>query len=78
MLKVSKHFLRDFAELANRYEWSDADIAEIKQQTRDNPTLIEYWKILAQAHRNGYIQSRANNYKRLEQWYQEQGKIWPF
>lgn len=67
-LKVSKRFLIDFAELANRYKWDSNDIAEVKQATRENPSLVKYWETLAKAHRDGYDQKKENNYIRLSEW----------
>lgn len=71
-MKVSRSFLRDFAEIANIYEWSDSTVEEVKQETRDNPELVQYWKDLAAAHRAGYKQTRDNNWMRLGQWQQMQ------
>lgn len=71
--KVSKSFLRDFAFVANYYEWNDSDIEEIKQCVRENKGMKEYIEKLAFAHRNGYKQCRENNYIRLHQWLYERG-----
>lgn len=62
--------MRDFAEIANRYEWSDKTVEEVKEQTRGNPELMCYWQELAAAHRAGYEQNRANNWQRLAHWQQ--------
>ena len=68
-MNVSKSFLRDFAYLANIYNWNAADIEDVKEQTRANPELMRrYWTTLAAAHRAGYQQSEANRYERLQAW----------
>ena len=64
--KVSKLFLRDFAELANRYHWSADDIEEMKQFVRDGGRA--YLETLAKAHRDGYEQTEENNFIRLDRW----------
>jgi hypothetical protein len=70
-MKVSKDFLRDFAYLANLYEWTPADIEDVKAQTRANPeSMRRYWTTLAAAHRAGYKQTPANGYERLGSWLQ--------
>jgi hypothetical protein len=68
-MNVSKSFLRDFAYLANLYNWDPADIADVKAQTRANPEpMRRYWTALARAHRAGYQQTPANGYERLRVW----------
>lgn len=67
---VSKQFLRDFAYIANYYGWTDADVEEVKKQTRASPELRYYWSELAAAHRAGYRQTKENNYMRLAEWQQ--------
>jgi len=69
-MKVSKAFMRDFAYIANYYEWDDKTVEEVKQETRDSPALVAYWRNLAAAHRAGYAQNRDNNWIRLEHWKQ--------
>jgi len=70
-MKVSKQFLRDFAYIANLYVWNPEDVEDAKAQTRANPgDLVPYWTRLAAAHREGYQQTRDNNYMRLGQWLQ--------
>lgn len=68
--KVSRSFLRDFAYIANLYEWSDSTVEEVKEQTRGSPELMAYWCDLAAAHRDGYRQTEANNWQRLDAWKQ--------
>ena len=67
---VSKQFLRDFAYVANYYGWSDADVEDAKRQTRQSHELKAYWSELANAHRQGYKQTKENNYMRLAEWQQ--------
>lgn len=68
-MKVSKDFLRDFAYLANLYQWDAADIEDVKEQTRANPEQMRsYWTVLAAAHRAGYQQTEANGHERLRVW----------
>lgn len=69
-MKVSAAFLKDFAYIANLYEWSDKTVEEVKAETRARPELVGYWRDLAAAHRGGYKQTRENNWMRLEQWKQ--------
>lgn len=69
-MKVSRQFLVDFAYVANIYEWDDKTVEEVKQETRENPGLVKYWRDLAAAHRDGYKQDRSNNWIRLEAWKQ--------
>ena len=71
---VSKQFLRDFAFIANYYGWTSLDIEEVKQQTRASPELKAYWSELAAAHRQGYKQTKENNYMRLIEWQQHKEK----
>jgi hypothetical protein len=74
-MNVSKTFLKQFAYLANRYGWAPAEIEEIKQATRENPSLMRYWRNLAIAHQAGYEQTDANGYVRLADWCRARG--WP-
>ena len=75
-MNVSRQFLRDFAYLANRYEWNAADIKEIKAETRaQGEPMVRYWAELAAAHRAGYEQTEANGYMRLHAWCEQKG--WP-
>lgn len=69
---VSKAFMRDFAYLANFYGWEASTVEEVKEETRGNPELMRYWQRLARAHRQGYRQTRENNWQRLEAWEQLQ------
>lgn len=67
-MKVSKAFLKDFAYLANLYHWNEKDVEELKQATRENTALADYWTELAAAHRAGYRQTKENGYIRLHVW----------
>jgi hypothetical protein len=78
-MNVSKTFLKDFAYLANRYGWTPTDIEDIKAQTRLDPgPMMRYWTILANAHRAGYQQTRANRHIRLQAWCAENGHPAPY
>jgi hypothetical protein len=77
-MKVSRQFIRDFAFLANHYQWTPADIEEIKADTQSNPDLVRYWTVLAQAVRSGYEQNKENGFMRLQEWCQLQGWGNPF
>lgn len=66
--KVSKAFLRDFAQLANFYEWNAEVIEEMKQAVRDSSEMREYLEALADAHRRGYRQTKENGFIRLHHW----------
>ncbi|WP_151636001.1 hypothetical protein [Noviherbaspirillum aerium] len=73
---VSKQFLKDFAYLANRYEWTPDEIEDIKAHTRAYPVeMRRYWTNLATAYRAGYEQTVANDYIRLQTWCAQQS--WP-
>lgn len=73
-MKVSRAFLRDFAYLANHYEWTPADIEEMKAAIRENEEHgRRYITALAGAHRAGYQQTAANKFIRLDDWLIEKG-----
>jgi glutathione S-transferase len=63
----------DMRELRERYGWNDADVAEIRAAAKDDPTWWDWWLILAQAHRNGYEQTKSNNFQRLHAWQMANG-----
>lgn len=67
-MKISKQFITDFAYLANHYQWTPADVEDVKAYTRDNPDMLRYWTALANAHRAGYEQTPENGYIRLHAW----------
>lgn len=73
--KVSKAFLQMFAELANRYEWREQEIEEMKAEVRRGKGMREYLEILAQAHRDGYEQTKDNHFMRLSEWISRQKVI---
>lgn len=74
-MQVSKYFLQDFAYLANRYEWTAADIEEMKAAVRSNEDAgRRYITMLAAAHRAGYEQTSGNGYIRLHAWCIENGR----
>ena len=78
-MKVSKQFLKDFAELANRYGWTPDDIEEMREAIRVNEEDGKrYITALAAAHRAGYEQSRENGYIRLHNWCAANGYPDPF
>jgi hypothetical protein len=77
-MNVSRQFLQDFAYLANYYAWTVGDIEDVKADTRANPCLVAYWSTLANAHRDGYEQTRANGYIRLGAWCERHGRLDPF
>jgi hypothetical protein len=77
-IKVSRAFLKDFAEIASIYDWSESDIEECKQATREDPELKKYWSILAAAHRAGYKQCAGNGHVRLREWCLEKGLEDPY
>lgn len=78
-MNVSRQFIKDFAYLANRYEWNAADIEEVKTHMRDNfEPMRRYWTLLAEAHRAGYEQTKGNGFIRLRGWYAQQSRQDPF
>lgn len=60
--------MRDFAELANRFEWNAEDIEEMKGLVRMGKGMKEWLERLAYAYRSGYQQMKENNYMRLYVW----------
>lgn len=68
-MNVSRQFLKDFAEVANRYHWTAADIEEVKADVRaSGAPMVDYISTLAAAHRAGYEQTPENGYMRLHTW----------
>ena len=65
---VSKQFLKDFAQLANFFEWGIAEIEEMKMCVREDKGMKEYLTDLAKAHRDGYTRNIDNNFQRLHEW----------
>lgn len=61
-------FFDDMRYLAERYQWSDADKAEIRASFVNNPEGVAYYRTLAAAYRAGYVQDAANGYCRLQPW----------
>ncbi len=72
---VSRQFLKDFAYIANYYGWTDKEVEEVKAETRNSPELRYYWQELARAHRQGYRQTKENNYMRLAEWQQRKDEL---
>lgn len=72
---VSRQFLKDFAYIANYYGWTDKEVEEVKEATRQSPELRYYWQELARAHRQGYHQTKENNYMRLAEWQQRKDEL---
>ena len=58
----------DMRELRIIYNWTDADVAEIKQAARETPAWWAWFSVLAQAFRNGYSPTLANNFERMHIW----------
>ena len=78
-MNVSKPFLRDFAYIANRYEWTPADIEEMKAAVRAHPeTGKRYITALSAAHRAGYEQTPENGFMRLGAWCAAHGMPDPY
>ncbi|WP_151448123.1 alanine racemase [Lacisediminimonas profundi] len=77
-MNVSRQFLKDFAYIANRYGWTPEDVEQAKADTRANPGLVNYWTVLADAHRNGYEQTAENRFIRLTDWCRQNGLADPF
>jgi hypothetical protein len=78
-MNVSKAFLRDFAYVANFYRWSAADVEEVKAHTREHSDEMKrYWTVLAAAHRAGYVQTKENDFMRLQPWCASRGLGDPF
>lgn len=76
MFKVSRSFIADFAQLANFYGWTPVEIEEIKVVIRNEESgeMKRYLETLAAAQRNGYQQTKENNYVRLERWLWARGE----
>jgi hypothetical protein len=78
-MNAPRQFLKDFAYLANYYNWTATDIEEIKAQMRPDPEpMAAYLSALACAHRAGYKQTKANGYIRLQAWCETNGLPVPF
>jgi hypothetical protein len=58
----------DLQYLAKRYEWSAEDKAEVRIAFTDCPEMVNFFTVLAAAHRAGYEQCAANGYIRLQAW----------
>lgn len=76
--KVSKAFMRDFAQLCNKFDWTLEEIEEFKVVIRENPEMKRYLEILAAAIRAGYDQTEENIHVRLKEWCLAQGLDDPF
>jgi hypothetical protein len=50
-MQVSRAFLRDFATCANYHGWDEAKIAQVKDEIRADPRLVEYWQRQAELYR---------------------------
>ncbi|MBG7619332.1 hypothetical protein I5R65_07640 [Herbaspirillum sp. AP02] len=68
----------DLQYLAKRYEWNAEDKAEVRAAFTDCPEMVQFFTVLAAAHRAGYEQCAANGYIRLQAWCQEEGFGDPF
>lgn len=82
-MKVSTEFIEDLRYLRRRYEWSEVDVADIKQVLKDEDAkgkseMLHFLAVLAAAHRAGYEQDAANGFIRLQAWCIEQGLPDPF
>jgi len=77
-IKVSKQFLKDFAQLCNHFNWTLEEIEEFKVVIRENPEMKRYLEILAAAMRAGYVQTEENIHVRLKEWCLAQGLDDPF
>ena len=77
-IKVSKQFLKDFAQLCNHFNWTLEEIEEFKVVIRENPEMKRYLEILAAAIRAGYDQTEENIHVRLKEWCLAQGLDDPF
>ena len=75
---VSKQFIKQFAFLANYYKWDKSDIDEIKTVVRSDKTFKKYLESLANAHKNGYQQTKENGHVRLKDWCIEKGLDDPY
>lgn len=77
-IKVSRQFLKDFAQLSNYFDWTLSEIEEFKVLIRENPEMKRYLEILAAAMRAGYVQNEENIHARLKDWCLSQGLDDPF
>lgn len=70
MFKVSKQFIKDFAFVANFYEWKPDEVEEFKSIIRGegDGEMKRYIEKLSRALQSGYRQTKANGFIRLEKW----------
>lgn len=67
-MRVTQSFIDDMRYLKVYYEWTDADVKEVKAAIKDSPEMVRYFTILAAAHRAGYEQHAGNGFVRLKDW----------
>ena len=68
----------DLQYLAKLYEWNAEDKAEVRTAFTDCPEMVNFFTVLAAAHRAGYEQCAANGYIRLQTWCMQQDLGDPF
>ena len=73
MIKVSKQFLRDFAQVSNRFDWDIGDIEEFKKIIRVDNEMKMYIQSLAAALRAGYKDPKTRCRQTLNAWCTQNG-----
>lgn len=68
----------DLQYLAALYQWNDDDKAEVRTAFTESPKMVQFFIVLAAAHRAGYEQCAANGFVRLHTWCLEKGIGDPF
>ena len=77
-IKVSKQFLRDFACVSNRYDWTTEEIEEFKSIIRVDNEMKMYIQSLAIALRAGYNKPGSRLRQTLNSWCAQNGLKSPF
>lgn len=78
MIKVSKQFLRDFAQVSNRFDWDLEEIEEFKKIIRVDNEMKIYIQSLAAALRAGYKDPKTRCRQTLNEWCAQKGLQSPF
>lgn len=77
-MKYPTNFVDDLKYLAAYYKWSDEDKKEIRASFTGSPEMVNFYTVLAAAHRAGYSQHAGNGFIRLQAWCIENGYGDPF
>ena len=76
--KYPKRLSDDLKFLSQFYGWNDDDKIEIRAAFNGSPEMVNFFIVLAAAHRAGYKQWAGNGFQRLEHWCLDHGLESPF